>query len=212
MATEGILKKPADQIRRKMVMKGQVVQIGQIPLQSKEEMPFIQSKHPPSTVTMKEILRSAKFVPVLVFIPAPIEGDQVSLLKSLGKDSLAHIVGGRLSEVLKKGDGTPNATNEKATVAFGDVTVDFLRMEAFRKKEPVALTTLEFKTLKYLTRNTGRVISRDELLSEVWGYEHYPTTRTVDNTILKLRQKLEPKPSRPAHFRTIYGTGYKFLP
>jgi DNA-binding response OmpR family regulator len=193
-------------------MKGQVVQLGQIPLQSKPEMPFIESKYSPSIATLKEILRSPKFVPVLVFIPAPSEGDQVSLHKSLGEDSLAHIDGGRLTEFLEKGYGTSKESNDNATVAFGNVTVDFLRMEAFRKKEPVTLTTLEFKTLRYLTRHAQRVISRDELLSEVWGFEHYPTTRSVDNIILKLRQKLEPNPSRPVHLRTIYGTGYKFLP
>ncbi|HEY6767299.1 MAG TPA: helix-turn-helix domain-containing protein, partial [Candidatus Sulfotelmatobacter sp.] len=71
---------------------------------------------------------------------------------------------------------------------------------------------LEFKTLKYFMQNARRAISRDELLNEVWGYENYPCTRTVDNHILKLRQKLERDPSKPAHFRTLHGAGYKFLP
>jgi DNA-binding response OmpR family regulator len=64
---------------------------------------------------------------------------------------------------------------------------------------------------EYLIQNARRVISRAELLNEVWGYENYPSTRTVDNRILKLRQKLERDPSRPAHFRTVHGAGYKFL-
>jgi hypothetical protein len=67
---------------------------------------------------------------------------------------------------------------------FGDVTIRFSAMEAFRKGEPVVLTTMEFKVLKYLIQNAHRVISRDELLNEVWGYENYPCTRTVDNHIL----------------------------
>jgi hypothetical protein len=211
MATLRILKKPEDQIARKVIMKGQVMQIGQVPLQSRKEMPFIQSKYPPSTLTLKKILGSAKFIPVLVFIPTHVEADQLSR-HMLGEDSFADIDGGRLTEVLKKGDGTPKGQNDDATITFGDVTVDFVRMEAFRKKEPVVLTTLQLKTLRYLTRHARRVISRDELLGEVWGYEHYPTTRSVDNIIVKLRQKLEPNPSRPTHFRTIYGTGYKFVP
>jgi DNA-binding response OmpR family regulator len=74
------------------------------------------------------------------------------------------------------------------------------------------LTTMEFKTLQYLIQNARRVISRDELLNEVWGYENYPCTRTVDNHILRLRQKLERDPARPAYFRTVRGAGYKFLP
>ncbi|HMG84171.1 MAG TPA: winged helix-turn-helix domain-containing protein [Terracidiphilus sp.] len=193
-------------------MKGQVAQVTRAISQSKEESPFMQSKYPPSTVTLQKIHRSAKFIPVLVFIPARVDGDQVSLHRLLGEESLAHIDDGWLTEVLEKGDGTPQGQIDEDTIAFGDVTVDFLRMEAFRKKEPVVLTTLQFKTLRYLIRHARRVISRDELLDKVWGYEHYPTTRSVDNVIVKLRQKLESNPSRPAHFCTIYGTGYKFLP
>src|SRR6202042_1954647 len=94
-------------------------------------------------------------------------------------------------------------------LAFGDVKVSFSSMEASRKGESVILTGLEFKTLKYFAQNPHRVISRDELLNEVWGYENYPCTRTVDNHILKLRQKLENNPSRPIHFRTFRGIGYK---
>jgi hypothetical protein len=205
MATGRILKNSEDEVTRRVNMKGQALQIATPPL-------LLKGESLSSNVTLNEILRSAKFVPVLVFIPAPVEGDPVSLHKALGEDSLAYIDGGRLTEVLKKGDGTPNAPIERATFAFGDAVVDFSRMEAFRKNEPIALTTLQFKLLRYLTRNALRVISRDELLNEVWGYGHYPTTRTVDNTILKLRQKLEPNPSRPIHLRTVHGTGYKFLP
>ena len=211
MTTERVLKKLEDQVKGKVNMKGQARQITQSTLQSKEGSPFIQSTYLPSNVTFKGRHRSMKFVPVLVLIPAPIECDQVSLQRLLG-DSLDHIGGEMLTEVLEKGNGTPEGPNEIATVVFGDVSVNFLRMEAFRKNKPIALTTLQFKMLRYLIWHARRVISRDELLNEVWGYEHYPTTRTVDNVILKLRQKLEPNPSRPVHLRTIHGTGYKFLP
>jgi DNA-binding response OmpR family regulator len=90
--------------------------------------------------------------------------------------------------------------------------VNFSAMEVSRDGVPVVLTGLEFNVLKYMIQNTGRVISRDELLNEVWGYQNYPCTRTVDNHIMRLRHKLEPIPSRPAHFRTVHGTGYKFTP
>jgi DNA-binding response OmpR family regulator len=99
-----------------------------------------------------------------------------------------------------------------SSVTFGEVTVNFSAMETFRKGEPVVLITLEFKTLKYLIQNARRVISRDEMLNEVWGYENYPCTRTVDNHILRLRRKLERNPSRPVHFQTMHGAGYKFIP
>lgn len=95
---------------------------------------------------------------------------------------------------------------------FGDVTVDLERMEVLRAGRAVSLTAQEFKLLQYLLENPMRVVSRQQLLTEVWGYESYPTTRTVDNQILKLRQKLEPKPTEPRYLRTIHGIGYKFVP
>jgi DNA-binding response OmpR family regulator len=95
---------------------------------------------------------------------------------------------------------------------FGDCEVDFARMTVLRKAKPVTLTAHEFKLLKFFSENAERVLTREVLLNEVWGYNFYPTTRTVDNQILKLRQKLEPDPSNPRHLLTIYGAGYKFVP
>jgi DNA-binding response OmpR family regulator len=95
---------------------------------------------------------------------------------------------------------------------FADVTVDFFKTEITRCGEKVMFTLKEFKMLEFLTKNAERVISRDELLKEVWGYQCCPCTRTVDNHILKLRQKLESDPSKPLHFLTVHGRGYKFLP
>ena len=85
-------------------------------------------------------------------------------------------------------------------------------MEVTRCGEKVQLTTKEFETLHYMIKNAKRVISRDELLNEVWGYHSYPCTRTIDNHILRLRQKLEDNPSNPSHFLTTHGAGYKFVP
>lgn len=94
---------------------------------------------------------------------------------------------------------------------FGDAVVNFSAMEARRNGQPVALTALEFKVLKYMIQNESRVLSRDELLNRVWGYQNYPRTRSLDNVILRLRKKLEREPSRPIHFRTVHGVGYRFL-
>jgi len=102
-----------------------------------------------------------------------------------------------------------NATD---TFEFGGVKGCFSTMEIHRNGRPVILTFKEFKTLEYLIKNPRRVISRDELLNEVWGYENYPCTRTVDNHILKLRKKLEAEPGNPKHFHTVRSSGYKFLP
>jgi DNA-binding response OmpR family regulator len=96
--------------------------------------------------------------------------------------------------------------------AFEDVTVDFLKSEITRGGEKITVTAKEFKTLEFLTKNAERVISRDELLNAVWGYKNYPRTRTVDNHIMRLRQKLESDPSHPSHLLTVHGLGYKFVP
>ena len=95
---------------------------------------------------------------------------------------------------------------------FGDSEIDFRKMMVWRSGIPVVLTAHEFKLLKFFTDNAERMLTRDILLNEVWGYSCYPTTRTVDNQILKLRQKLEPDPAKPKHLLTIYGAGYKFVP
>jgi DNA-binding response OmpR family regulator len=85
-------------------------------------------------------------------------------------------------------------------------------MEVTREGRPVTFTTQEFRTLKFFVQNAERVISREELLREVWGYQDYPSTRTVDTHILRLRQKLEEDPAKPVHFRTVHSVGYKFVP
>jgi DNA-binding response OmpR family regulator len=94
---------------------------------------------------------------------------------------------------------------------FGECEIDFKSMTARRAGVSVVLTAHEFKLLKFFTENVDRVLTRELLLNEVWGYNAYPTTRTVDNQILKLRQKLEPDPANPKHLLTIYGAGYKFV-
>lgn len=95
---------------------------------------------------------------------------------------------------------------------FADCEVDFEKMTVHRNGIPVVLTAHEFKLLKFFTEKAERVLTREALLNEVWGYNSYPTTRTVDNQVLKLRQKLEPDPANPKHLLTIYGAGYKFVP
>ena len=161
----------------------------------------------------KEVQQLSRFFPVLVLLPASSsdsEGIRPAMVgdKVLGDGTAAAKVLKFLSNAL-----TPSTTrNGESDAAFGDVKINFSCMEASREGKRVTLTALEFKTLKYMIQNARRVISRDELLNEVWGYENYPCTRTVDNHILRLRRKLERNPSRPLHFHTVHGAGYKFLP
>jgi len=98
------------------------------------------------------------------------------------------------------------------TFSFGEVKIDFSKMELRRNGALVQLTAQEFKVLKFMIQNAERVVTREELLNHVWGYKNYPSTRTVDNHILKLRQKLERDPANPVSFRTVHSVGYKFVP
>lgn len=166
-----------------------------------------------SHVDAKEIRRLSHFVPVIVLIHKstiknlPASGKLTPAGTRAGTSEPNALLGlvGQTMERFRTGDKDP-------PFVFGDVKVSMGSMEAYRNGEPVVLTVMEFKTLKYFILNARRVISRDELLNEVWGYKNYPCTRTVDNHILRLRQKLERKPSQPMHFRTVHGAGYKFLP
>jgi len=116
-----------------------------------------------------------------------------------------------MARVRKEVSAVP-AESTTRVVRFGEVSVDLLSMEVRRANHPVVITAMEFKVLKFFVLNPNRVISRDDLLDQVWGYENYPNTRTVDNHILRLRRKLESEFSNPMHFRTVHGVGYKFIP
>jgi DNA-binding response OmpR family regulator len=164
-----------------------------------------------SGVDLKEMGRLSQFWPVIVFVPKSSVNDQTPL-SEIAANSNSDTTKRVLLGLFDKTVASLKRPNQESESAFGDVTVNFSEMTARRRGQPVTLTTMEFKTLKYLIQNARRVISRDELLNEVWGYENYPCTRTVDNHILRLRHKLEREPSRPVHFRTVHGAGYKFLP
>jgi DNA-binding response OmpR family regulator len=161
----------------------------------------------------REIKQQSPNIPIIVLSAASDTSDKVLLLE-LGADDyvtkpfspreLLARVRVALRHNMRKGSNPASA--------FGSVTVDLAKMEVMREGELIVLTAQEFKTLKFLLQNAERVITRNELLNTVWGYQNYPSTRTVDNHILKLRQKLEKDPANPVHFRTVHGIGYKFVP
>jgi DNA-binding response OmpR family regulator len=153
-------------------------------------------------------------VPVIVLSAISEVADKVLLLE-LGADDYMtkpfspRELMARVQAALRRPRVQAAATT---TYSFGECELDFAKMSARRGGKPIALTAHEFKLLKYFVENAERVLSREELLNEVWGYNSYPTTRTVDNQILKLRQKLEPDAAEPHHLQTIYGAGYRFVP
>ena len=94
---------------------------------------------------------------------------------------------------------------------WDDVEVDFRRYEARKGGVGFEMTRKEFGLLKLLAARAGEVVTRDELLDEVWGYDATPTTRTVDNHVASLRAKLEPDPAAPKHLLTVFGVGYRWV-
>jgi len=104
----------------------------------------------------------------------------------------------------------PATTEPMMTLRFSGAILDFQKYEATKDGKPVDLTRKEFGIVRFLASRPGVVVSRDELLNEVWGYDAYPSTRTVDNHIASLRAKLEPDAANPKHFLTVHGVGYKF--
>jgi two-component system alkaline phosphatase synthesis response regulator PhoP len=100
---------------------------------------------------------------------------------------------------------------ELETYAFGDVTLNFLTHEAAKAEKLLELSAREFDLLKYFIRRRGQTVTREDLLDGVWGLNCYPFSRTVDNHIAKLRQKIESSPSQPRYIITIHRIGYKFL-
>lgn len=102
-------------------------------------------------------------------------------------------------------------TDLPENLRFNDVSVDFKRFEARKGKEVLKLSRKEFGVLRLLAARVGQVVTRNEMLDEVWGHESFPTTRTVDNHIASLRAKLEDDPSEPRHLITVHGVGYKLV-
>jgi DNA-binding response OmpR family regulator len=162
----------------------------------------------------REIKASSPNLPVIVLSASTDVIDKVTLLEMGADDYVTKPFSPR--ELLARVRAAIRRSSRAAVPSdgyrFDDVVVDFTRMQVTRDRQPVALTAQEFKTLVYLTQHPERAISREELLKAVWGYNNYPTTRTVDNHILRLRQKLERDPANPVHFCTLHGVGYQFVP
>lgn len=159
-------------------------------------------------------LRSAGVqTPILMLTSKKQEADKVLGLE-IGADdymtkpfSIRELLA-RVKALLRRQSAMHSAISE---TTFGDVYVDFEKQEARKGKKKLRLSSREFQLLKYFVEREGKVISRNMLLDDVWGYEVTPTTRTIDNYVLSLRKKVETNPSKPAHLITIHTAGYKFV-
>lgn len=152
--------------------------------------------------------------PILMLTARGEEGDRVLGL-DLGADdyvtkpfSVRELLA-RVRALLRRAHPSKALPDE---VRFDDVVVDFRGYEARKGDKQLEMTRKEFGLLRLLAARAGEVVSRDDLLNEVWGFEKYPTTRTVDNHVALLRAKLERDPADPRHLITVHGVGYKWIP
>jgi DNA-binding response OmpR family regulator len=164
-------------------------------------------------VDLCKAVRSAQLsTPIIVLSAIADEIDKVVLLEMGADDYVVKPFGtrelmARIRAVLRR-----VAPDRQKILRFGDVEVDTDRRLVFKNQEEVRLTPAEYNLLTFFLQNPGRVISRDQILNAVWGYQSYPNTRTVDAHVVKLRQKLEPDPATPRYLLTMHGFGYRFNP
>lgn len=115
----------------------------------------------------------------------------------------------RTKAVLRRVEGSSSGSPEKMTL--GSLEIDFKTYTARKEGKDLQMTPKEFELLKFLWQHRNQSVSRDQLLSNVWGYDESLSTRTIDNFILKLRQKIEDNPAKPKHIITLHGLGYKLI-
>ncbi len=161
----------------------------------------------------KQLKSKRPSIPIIMLTARGQEVDKVVGLE-LGADdyvtkpfSIRELLA-RVKAVLRR---SSNAPKQQDRYAFGDIEVNLRSCQASRNGKTVEFSSKEFELLKYFLCHPGETLTRDRLLEEVWGYDHFPTTRTVDAHIVRLRQKIERKPEDPRFILTVHGTGYKFV-
>lgn len=161
----------------------------------------------------KDLRINGVTIPILMLTSKKEETDKVLGLE-LGADdyvtkpfSIRELIA-RIKALLRR---KTEFKNEIEEYSFGEVYIDFKKQEATKGGGNIDLSTTEFKLLKYFIQREGEVVTRHQLLDDVWGYDNFPTTRTVDNFILNIRKKIEDDSSNPKHLVTIHKAGYKFV-
>jgi len=163
----------------------------------------------------RELRARSNTTPIVMLTARSAETDKVLGLE-LGADdyvtkpfSITELLA-RVRAVLRR-SGAQKPADPADIVRIGDIEIDFKLHQARRGKTRIEFTAREFDLLRYFVQHTGQVVTREQILNEVWGYEEFPTTRTIDNFVAKLRQKIERAPHAPEHILTIHGSGYKFV-
>ena len=161
----------------------------------------------------KELRSAGDSTPIILLTAKNEEVDKVLGLELGADDYLAKPFGmrellARVKALLRRAKPAKQVEDK---IVLGNLVVDFRAYKAERDNMPIELSAREYRLLKFLISKKGLVVTRDELLDQVWGYNSYPSTRTVDNHIAKLRQKLEPDAIKPQYIQTVHGVGYKFV-
>ena len=162
----------------------------------------------------RELRAEKNRTPVLMLSAKGQEIDKVVGLE-LGADdyvtkpfSLRELLA-RVQALLRRTEPAGHASDLPAEIAFGSVKIDCKALRGRRGKEAFELTPRELKVLALLFRELGNAVARETILTEVWGIEYYGTTRTLDQLVVKLRQKIEATPAEPKHLLTVHGLGYR---
>jgi two-component system alkaline phosphatase synthesis response regulator PhoP len=162
----------------------------------------------------KTLKRNEVDIPIIMLSAKDQEIDKIMGL-DLGADdyltkpfSVRELIA-RINAVLRR---KKRYEKELETYQFGDVEIDFTARTISRLGRPLELSPREFDLLAFFVRHPNEVMDRRQILNKVWGYDYYGTARTIDNFVTKLRQKLEPNTTKPVHFVTARGVGYKFVP
>jgi DNA-binding response OmpR family regulator len=212
-------------IRKSLVMNLELEGFKVVTASDGEEGVTLVSQHKPDLIIMdvmmprkdglqatREIRVSGVSTPLILLTARSSEVDKVLGLDLGADDYLAKPFGmleliARVKALLRRIQRVTSIDE----IRFSDVVVDFKAYRALKNQEPIELSAREYRLLRYLVSKQGAVVTRDELLDEVWGYNSYPTTRTVDNHIARLRQKIESNIDEPQHILTVHGVGYKFV-
>ncbi|MBN1670692.1 MAG: response regulator transcription factor [Kiritimatiellae bacterium] len=162
----------------------------------------------------RELREKGLLVPIVILTAKGEEIDKVLGLELGADDYMTKPVAlkelnARIRALLRRAEWLKQE-EKLASVEFGDVKVDFQRHEVTRRGKTLPLSTMEVGLLHYMVKHRGEVLTRERILNEVWGYEKFPTTRTIDTHVLNLRRKLEQNPNRPKYLLTVHGAGYRF--
>lgn len=163
----------------------------------------------------KELRKKGLHTPIIMLTSKKEEADKVFGFETGADDYVTkpfsiNELKMRIKALLRRAE-MQNTSNDSDSYKFSNIIVEYKKLDAYRSGIALGLSAKEFQILKYFVEHESEVISRDKLLDDIWGYDNYPTTRTVDNYILSLRKKIEIDSSNPRHILTVHTVGYKFV-